>query len=88
MNDLSHLRLSDLGVGATAVISKITLPEEDCRRMNVLGFAVGSEVFVSRTVPGGNPTVYEVDGNHVALRREAAMHVLVSGASAWNRSAQ
>lgn len=70
--------LSDLRVGEKATIHQIRLPEDDRRRMNVLGFAVGTEVFVSRTVPGGDPTVYEIDGNTVALRREAAMHVLVS----------
>lgn len=70
--------LSDLRVGQKATIDEIRLPEDDRRRMNVLGLAVGTDVFVSRTVPGGDPTVYEVQGNRVALRRDAAMHVFVS----------
>lgn len=81
MNNLSR-RLSDLRIGESATIKQVMLPEEDRRRMNVLGFAVGNEVFASKTVPGGDPTVYEIDGNSVALRREAAMHVVVSGAKA------
>ena len=82
MNSLPRRRLSDLRIGEAATIKEVKLPEEDRRRMNVLGFAVGNEVFASRTVPGGDPTVYEIDGNNVALRREAAMHVVVSEAKA------
>ena len=80
MNSLPLRRLSDLRIGEASTIKEVMLPEEDRRRMNVLGFAVGNEVFASRTVPGGDPTVYEIDGNSVALRREAAMHVIVSAA--------
>lgn len=82
MKNLPSRRLSDLRIGEAATIKEVMLPEEDRRRMNVLGFAIGNEVFASRTVPGGDPTLYEIDGNNVALRREAAMHVVVSAARA------
>lgn len=78
MTKVEGLPLSKLRVGQKATIDEIRLTEDDRRRMNVLGLAVGTEVFVSRTVPGGDPTVYEVEGNRVALRRDAARHVFVS----------
>ena len=73
------LRLCDLRVGETATIHDIETPhEEDRLRMNVLGLALGSQIKLARTAPGGDPAIYHVEGTDVALRREAAVQVIVS----------
>lgn len=72
-----NLRLSDLDVGETAHVEELALPEEAAHRLMTLGLVPGSQVTVVRSVPGGDPRVYRVDGAEIALRSETAAQVRV-----------
>jgi ferrous iron transport protein A len=42
-----------------------------------LGFVPGAQVVAVRRAPGGDPSVFRVDGAEIALRRDTARHLLV-----------
>jgi Fe2+ transport system protein FeoA len=47
-----------------------------------LGFLPGSPVLAAFSAPGGDPRVFRVEGAEIALRRETALHILISSAPA------
>ncbi len=71
------LSLRDLRQGEEAVLEKIDLPDDVCRRLMEMGFLPGTRVVAARAAPGGDPRVFRVDGIEVALRRETAAHLLL-----------
>lgn len=67
------MRLSDVEVGSTAVIQGVNDPEgATAARLEHMGFLPGTLVRVERRAPMGDPTVYELRGYRLALRRESA----------------
>ncbi|HYZ85551.1 MAG TPA: FeoA family protein [Bryobacteraceae bacterium] len=70
-------RLAELQVGHEAVIDRLDLPEDVARRLMELGFLPGTTVRVSRSAPGGDPKVFQVDGAEVALRVETAAQLFL-----------
>jgi ferrous iron transport protein A len=73
--------LADLPVGSDAVILDIALAPPDAARLMELGFVPGARVLAVRRAPGGDPSVFRVDGSDVALRRETARHLRLSTGS-------
>jgi Fe2+ transport system protein FeoA len=47
-----------------------------------LGFLPGSPVCAAFSAPGGDPRVFRVEGAEIALRRETALHIMISPAPA------
>lgn len=71
------IALSDLPVGAAAILDEVEAPAEIAARLMELGFIPGVAVHAVRSAPGGDPRVFRVDGCDVALRRETARHLLI-----------
>ena len=64
--------LVDLRKGEAAVLDHIDLPFDQARRLMELGFLPGSRITAGLSAPGGDPSVFQVDGSEIALRRETA----------------
>lgn len=73
----SVCRLSDLREGETGVIYRIDLPLGLTHRLMELGFLPGMTVAASRSAPGGDPRVFQVDGSEIALRKDTASRLIV-----------
>ena len=69
--------LVDLRRGDAAILDSIELPGEEARRLMELGFLPGTVVTAGHSAPGGDPTVFQVDGAEIALRRETAQRLRV-----------
>ncbi len=83
---VTAMRLSEVGVGAAVVISGLTDPDDGtAARLEHMGFLPGTTVRVERRAPLGDPTVYELRGYRLALRRESAalidVHPSTAGAT-------
>jgi len=71
------LALVDLEPGQLAVVERISLPSSDAHFLMRLGFFPGAEVRFCRRAPLGDPSIYSVDGTHIALRAETARHIQI-----------
>ena len=71
--------LSEAKVGTIGMVERIDLPEEVSHYLAHLGFLPGTEVEVLLHAPAGDPRVYRIDGVEVALRRETAKRIFLSG---------
>ena len=69
--------LSELGIGKTAIVEALDLPEEVGHHLMHMGFVPEARVIVVRRAPAGDPTVYYLDGFEIALRRETARAIRV-----------
>jgi ferrous iron transport protein A len=49
------------------------------RRLQDIGLISGTQVSCVLRAPAGDPTAYAIRGAVIALRREDAAHVLISG---------
>ena len=67
------MKLSQAGVGETVVVREIETSDHGLEvRLEHVGFLPGTEVHVERRAPLGDPTVYELRGYRLGLRRESA----------------
>lgn len=67
------MRLSEARVGESVVIRSINATDHGLEvRLEHVGFLPGTKVLVERRAPLGDPTVYELRGSRLALRRESA----------------
>ncbi|HVM92932.1 MAG TPA: FeoA family protein [Terriglobales bacterium] len=74
--------LIDLAPGQLAIVERISLPSADAHFLMRIGFFPGAEVRFCRRAPLGDPSIYSVDGTHIALRAETARHILIQAAEA------
>lgn len=72
--------LSELNVGETGVVVSLNLPEQVQNHLMHMGFVPDARVTALRRAPAGDPTVYQVDGMEIALRRETAHAIGVRNA--------
>ncbi len=70
--------LDTLKVGDKATVVKIGPDLKDRRRYAGMGLIKGSDVEVVRVAPLGDPIVVKVKGYELSLRKEEAVHILVS----------
>lgn len=81
--------LSELNVGETGVVVSLNLPEAVQNHLMHMGFVPDARVKAMRRAPAGDPTVYQVDGMEIALRKETARAIGVKntelGAKAESR---
>ena len=67
------VRLSEVPVGRTVRVVAITASGHGLEsRLEHVGFLPGTPVVVERRAPLGDPTVYELRGYRLGLRRESA----------------
>jgi len=72
--------LSELKVGESGVVVALDLPESVQNHLMHMGFVPDALVTALRRAPAGDPTVYSIDGMHIALRRETANAIRVKNA--------
>ncbi len=71
------LVLSDLGPGEPAVVESVAAPGPIGRRLLDLGFLPGTPVALLRRAPLGDPSVYQIRGSQLCLRRSEASRIRV-----------
>ncbi|HVH05569.1 MAG TPA: FeoA family protein [Myxococcota bacterium] len=79
------MTLARLPVGASARVTAIDDASPVASRLHDLGFVPGTAVRSIRRAPLGDPTLYEVRGAQLCLRRSEAEHVLVDAIQAAPR---
>ena len=75
------IKLSELGVGASAVVREFPKTGSVSLRLREMGVLTGVTVTLVRTAPLGDPLEIKVRGYHLTLRRSEAEHVLVEPAA-------
>jgi Fe2+ transport system protein FeoA len=69
--------LSQLNVGASAILVALDLPESVQNHLMHMGFVPDALITAQRRAPAGDPTVYLIDGMEIALRHETAGSIRV-----------
>lgn len=75
------MKLSELAVGATAVVREFPKNGAAFIRLREMGLLAGTRVTLVRTAPLGDPIEIKVRGYHLTLRKSEAEHVLVEPAA-------
>lgn len=75
------IKLSDLAVGASAVVQEFPKQGAAFLRLREMGLIAGTRITLVRTAPLGDPLEIKVRGYHLTLRKSDAAHVLVEPAS-------
>jgi ferrous iron transport protein A len=73
----SETRLADLPAGAEATVVAVDLDDATGRRLRDLGLLPRTRIRALRRAPLGDPSVYELRGYRLCLRRADALHVRV-----------
>jgi ferrous iron transport protein A len=76
------LALSELAPGASAVVAGVEGHDPIAMRLRDLGFVPETPVRVLRRAPLGDPTLYELRGYRLCLRRSEARRIAVHPAAA------
>ncbi len=71
------MKLSELAVGATAVVRGFPKSGPASIRLREMGLLTGTPVTLVRTAPLGDPLEIKVRGYHLTLRKSEAEHVIV-----------
>jgi ferrous iron transport protein A len=74
------IKLSDLPVGARAVVREFPPQDPAFIRLREMGLLVGTMVTLVRTAPLGDPLEIKLRGYHLTLRKCDAAHVVVEPA--------
>jgi ferrous iron transport protein A len=75
------MKLSELAVGASAVVREFPKAGATFVRLREMGLLAGTRVTVVRTAPLGDPLELKVRGTHLTLRKAEAEHVIVEPAA-------
>ena len=71
------MKLSELAVGASAVVREFPKTGAVFVRLREMGLLAGTRLTLVRTAPLGDPLEIKVRGYHLTLRKSEADHVLV-----------
>jgi ferrous iron transport protein A len=71
------LKLSELAVGASAIVRGYPKSGQAFLRLREMGVLPGTTVTLVRTAPLGDPIEIKVRGYYLTLRRSEAEHLLV-----------
>ncbi len=71
------MKLSELAVGASAVIRELPKSGTAFVRLREMGMLAGTRVSLVRVAPLGDPIEVKLRGYHLSLRKSEAEHVLV-----------
>lgn len=74
---MDTLKLNELQVGKTAIVTDLLNSGLSRRRMLDLGITPNSKISVERKSPSGNPVAYNIKGSIIALRNEEAKDIIV-----------
>jgi len=73
----AEIKLSDLPVGASAVVRGYPKVGSAFLRLREMGLLPGTTVTLVRAAPMGDPLEIKVRGYHLTLRKSEADHVVV-----------
>lgn len=71
------IKLNQLEVGNTGLVTNLLNSGISRRRMLDLGIVPNSKITVERRSPSGNPIAYNIKGSVIALRNEEAKYIVV-----------
>ena len=71
------IKLSDLAVGASAVVREFPITGAAFVRLREMGLLAGTRIMLIRAAPLGDPLEFKLRGYHLTLRKSEAEHVLV-----------
>ena len=69
--------LSQLSIGESAILGKMTLPEAASMRLQEMGLLPGTSIRLIRRAPLGCPMEFEVAGSRLAIRISDASNIFV-----------
>jgi ferrous iron transport protein A len=75
------MKLSELSVGASAVVREFPKTGSAFIRLREMGLLTGTRLTLIRTAPMGDPIEIKLRGYHLTLRKSEADHVLVEPAA-------
>lgn len=78
MADFETTLLADLTPGARARIVEVIGNDAVAARLGHLGFLPGTLIRVVRRAPLGDPTIYELRGNQMCLRKAESRRITIS----------
>ena len=71
------MKLSELAVGASAVVRELPKSGPASIRLREMGLLAGTKLTLVRTAPLGDPLEIKLRGYHLTLRKSEADHVTV-----------
>ena len=74
------MTLGDAAVGSTVIVAKIDGDGAYIRRIMDMGITKGSEIFIRKVAPLGDPVEITVRGYELSVRKNDAQCVLVKEA--------
>ena len=80
------MTLDDLAIGCDGVIVAIDAEDPAGRRLADLGLLPKTQIRAVRRAPLGDPTIYELRGYRLCLRRGEAARVQISKQESGDRS--
>jgi ferrous iron transport protein A len=78
---VSAIKLSELAVGASAIVREFPKAGAAFIRLREMGLLAGTRLTLIRTAPLGDPIEIKLRGYHLTLRKTEADHVLVDPAA-------
>ena len=75
------MKLSELTVGASAIVREFPKTGAAFIRLREMGLLAGTRLTLIRTAPLGDPLEIKLRGYHLTLRKSEAEHVLVEPAA-------
>jgi ferrous iron transport protein A len=73
----ASVKLSDLKIGASAVVRELSKTGSGSVRLREMGLLAGTQVTLVRCAPFGDPIEIKIRGYHLTLRKSEAAHVMV-----------
>ncbi len=73
----ASIKLSELPVGAHAIVRELSKAGPASLRLREMGLLAGTALTLVRTAPMGDPLEVKFRGYHLTLRKSEAEHVLV-----------
>lgn len=78
MEDRQEKTLRDIAIGESATVRRLTGEGAIKRHIMDMGITKGTDVFVRKVAPLGDPIEVTVRGYELSLRKSEAEHILVA----------
>lgn len=75
---MGEMKLNDLEVRGKCRVSKITGNKAIKKRLLEMGFVRGTDIYVEKVAPLGDPMELVLKGYHISLRRNEARDILIT----------
>ena len=74
---MSEMRLNELEISGKCRINRVMGSKAIKKRLLEMGFVRGTEIYVEKVAPLGDPMELVLKGYHLSLRRDEAKDVLI-----------